>query len=49
MKVVAIIQARIASERLPGKVVEDIEGRPMLWHIVNRVSSSWRQRSKKGS
>jgi glutamate-1-semialdehyde aminotransferase/spore coat polysaccharide biosynthesis protein SpsF (cytidylyltransferase family) len=35
--VVAIIQARMASTRLPGKVLADIEGRPMLWHIVRRV------------
>jgi glutamate-1-semialdehyde 2,1-aminomutase/spore coat polysaccharide biosynthesis protein SpsF len=35
--VIAIIQARMASTRLPGKVLADIAGRPMLWHVVNRV------------
>src|SRR5579871_5661602 len=35
--VVAIIQARVGSTRLPRKVFAEIEGRPMLWHVVNRV------------
>jgi len=37
LNVVAIIQARMGSTRLPGKILADIEGRPMLWHIANRV------------
>jgi len=36
--VLAIIQARMGSARLPGKVLADICGRPMLWHVMNRVS-----------
>ncbi|MBI3463387.1 MAG: glycosyltransferase family protein [Planctomycetes bacterium] len=36
-RVVAIIQARMGSARLPGKVLSMIGGRPMLWHIVQRV------------
>lgn len=35
--VVAIIQARMGSSRLPGKTMADVEGRPMLWHVVERV------------
>lgn len=33
----AIIQARMSSTRLPGKVLMDIAGQAMLWHVVNRV------------
>jgi spore coat polysaccharide biosynthesis protein SpsF len=35
--IVAIIQARMASSRLPGKVLLDIAGRPMLEHVVLRT------------
>ena len=37
MKVVAIIQARIGSTRLPGKVLLDLAGKPMLARCVNRT------------
>ncbi len=37
-KVVAIIQARMASSRLPGKVLLDIAGQPMLQRVVTRTS-----------
>lgn len=40
--ITAIIQARMSSNRLPGKVLKDIEGKPMLWHVVNRVKRSKR-------
>lgn len=40
MNIIAIIQARMGSTRLPNKVLMDICGRPMLWHIVNRVKQS---------
>jgi spore coat polysaccharide biosynthesis protein SpsF len=33
----AIIQARMSSTRLPGKVLKDIAGKPMLQHVVNRA------------
>jgi len=35
--VVAIIQARMGSSRLPGKSMAQIEGQPMLWHVIQRV------------
>jgi spore coat polysaccharide biosynthesis protein SpsF len=37
VKIVAIIQARFGSERLPGKVLKDIAGEPMLARVVNRT------------
>ena len=37
MKVVVIIQARMGSTRLPGKVLKKISGKPMLAHVINRV------------
>ena len=33
----AIIQARMSSSRLPGKVVIDIAGKPILQHMLDRV------------
>jgi spore coat polysaccharide biosynthesis protein SpsF len=40
MRVVAIIQARMGSERLPGKVLLDIAGDTMLARVVRRVQQS---------
>ena len=37
MKVVAIIQARMGSTRLPGKVLMDLAGEPMLARVVARI------------
>jgi len=36
MKVVAIIQARMSSTRLPGKVLMPLAGKPVLAHVVQR-------------
>ena len=39
-KTIAIIQARMNSKRLPGKVLMPINGKPMLGFMIERVSSS---------
>lgn len=35
--ILGIIQARMGSTRLPGKVLQQIVGKPMLWHVVKRT------------
>lgn len=35
MKAIAIIPARIASTRLPRKILREINGHTMLWHVYN--------------
>lgn len=37
MRTVAVIQARLGSTRLPGKVLLDLGGRPMLERVVERT------------
>jgi spore coat polysaccharide biosynthesis protein SpsF (cytidylyltransferase family) len=40
MKTVAIIQARMTSRRLPGKVLMDLAGIPMLSHVIRRAEAA---------
>lgn len=35
-----IIQARMGSTRLPGKIMKNLVGRPMLWHVIERALHS---------
>ncbi|MEN6409404.1 MAG: NTP transferase domain-containing protein, partial [Anaerolineaceae bacterium] len=37
LNIVALIQARMTSTRLPGKVMHEISGEPMIWRVVVRV------------
>jgi spore coat polysaccharide biosynthesis protein SpsF len=39
MRIVAIIQARMGSTRLPGKVLMPLAGREVISHVVSRVSA----------
>lgn len=36
MSIVCMVQARADSNRLPGKVLKLLGGKPVLWHVLNR-------------
>ncbi len=38
--ILGIVQARLSSTRLPGKVLKPILGKPMLWHMLDRLKNS---------
>jgi spore coat polysaccharide biosynthesis protein SpsF len=38
MVLAAVIQARMGSTRLPGKVLADVGGRPLIYHVIERAS-----------
>ena len=40
MKVVAVIPARYASRRFPGKALADLAGKPMVQHVVERAAQA---------
>ena len=42
MKVVAVVQARMASSRLPGKVLMDVGGMPLVAHTLRRLAAAER-------
>ena len=37
VKSIVVIQARMTSTRLPGKVLLSLAGRPVLWHVLERA------------
>jgi spore coat polysaccharide biosynthesis protein SpsF len=39
-KIVAIIQARLTSTRLPKKILRNLDDKPLLWHVVERVKQA---------
>ena len=42
MRTVAIVQARTGSTRLPGKVLADVAGRPMIDRVIDRARAAAR-------
>jgi spore coat polysaccharide biosynthesis protein SpsF (cytidylyltransferase family) len=40
MNIAAIIQARTGSTRFKNKTFAELEGKPLLWHIINRIKKA---------
>lgn len=40
VKIEALVQARMSSRRLPGKVLLELGGEPVILHVVNRIRKS---------
>ena len=40
MKITAVIPARYASTRFPGKALADIDGKPMMQHVYERTAQA---------
>ena len=40
MKATGIIPARYDSSRFEGKVLENLQGKPLIWHVYNRAKQS---------
>ncbi|MFM9863155.1 MAG: cytidylyltransferase domain-containing protein, partial [Micropepsaceae bacterium] len=38
--IAAVVQARMKSTRLPGKVMAPVVGQPLIWHILHRLKKS---------
>lgn len=44
-RVRVIVQARMGSQRLPGKTLALLDNRPLLWHVVSRLQAAARHTS----
>lgn len=36
-KIVGVLQARMGSSRLPGKALRPLAGKPLIWHMIDRM------------
>ena len=47
MKIGSLIPIRLASERLPGKALIEVAGKPLVCHLIDRVFECKYIRNKK--